>query len=353
MQLKPVLPHVPGDAAARYRLSWYLWRPPVLIPILLLAVACPLLLVGLVLGGFTAMLAALASGLTGGGAARSAIGDLVRTLVLLAASLAPGGITALLAVTIWVWPRRMRRRHAASDAEFDAQLVRDLAWLKEHGQQRLNLEQSGAAAWGSGDLELLREPLSITEGFWRSDLEQSVHVAPGLVQHRRGRDRRIRHRVYRITVVYTLQHHMSQFICEFDVATGLILTEHTKDAHYKDIVALKTRERSLREVELPGWWIVTTRMIGPSGILAFVAACIEWMLTCILPVVEYVQHTFNLELTSGGAMDVPFYSDPERERSARDGLAVYSNVTSTTITALRNLLREKRQGVIRLLESAA
>ena len=347
MRRESVLPHIPGDADMRDRMAWYLWHPPVLIPLALFALAALLLLVGLLMGGAILTVAAHVNALT------SRTGEMTTAVKTLGVWLAPGTLVALLGVVIWVWPRALQRWRSASEAQFDAQLVRDLEWLTEHGRERLNLEYSEGATWGIGDLEVLREPLSITQGLWRGDLEAAPHLPAGRVRYRVGSDSHVRHSLYRITIAYTLQHHMSQFICEFDVTTGLILSERSRDAHYKDIVALETLEVSLREAHLPSWWIVTKSVIGSGGILALAAAGFEWFVALPRSAQEYVLRTFALELSSGGAMSIPFFGDPECDRMIQGGHAAHSITTRETIAALRHLLQEKRKGTVRLLEPAA
>jgi hypothetical protein len=343
------LPHIPRHHGETRRLRAYLWQPSKAPGLALMLGSLPFLalwalaqLVVLIGIGLAENFVANSNWATEWADIASRILSLLfwALTVLLAVVATPWGL-ALLVGAIWLFgPMLYRRLGAASDEEFDARLTQDIAWLHERGYAKLQLQRQSDN--DEGDLVVVGEPLILKAGLSES-VGDFADLEEGRARWAFGRDQDARFRLYRVTVLYPAQHHIGHYVCEFNVETGLILSEITSESHLKDVTACITTESAERLLELPPWWDTLVELCSIFKVSAFMVVLTRLILKRLTAPQDFVARTFTLLLASGHALAVPYYRGTPPTLDARNALS------EDALLCMRNLLREKRMSYVRLL----
>lgn len=328
--------HLAGTPEIRRRVGTFLWAPPVWPALILLGVAAPVL----ILGVSVALLEIWWSS-----ALQSTSVDVASALT---SRTWPGLLGCGVAFVTWYLPRGHRRRRGMSDQEFDRQLQTDVKAVIERGRRALGLRypQAGVGA-PDDDQTIVREPLVLTRGVWPGDLANDPalsHVDVELARVVTGDDGSRRFGTYEIDVVYMAQHHLSVYVAYLDLHAGSLLAEDAHEAHYKDINSLHVHERRHSDVPWPAVWLKLRGFVGETGWPGLAARLIDALLRRSLRRQVFVTRAFDVRLGSGLCLRVPFHST-----RAKDARTPGSSLTAENVRTLRELLREKRKGYVRLL----
>lgn len=323
---------LPSPLRPLWCLRLFFWRPPVAGSVALIAVAVALF-------GVWVALAALLYFVD------AALGlfwpDRLTSLLEVGLTVAfeiPIHLTFWGGVLMLLLPRLGWLVLAPSKRAFDARLDEVLAWLtNERGPARLDLR---------GDDAILRAPLALHYGLQPQHVVDEPNIDPIQLRLLRGGDGKWRFSHYRLTAVYLARHHVGHYVCDFDLTTGTILSEHATDCHYKDVVALQTFERTWQTLRLPQWWSRCASLLRHVRVLALGAELFERLLKLLTRRETFVERSFAIILSSGDTMQVPFHVGHRTADMRR------ATITDDTIRGLRATLSEKRASYVRLAESA-
>jgi hypothetical protein len=325
-----------GTPATRRRLATYLWTPPIWPALMALVISMPILVTGLCIALVEIWLH------------RAMLGGEVEILPTLASRIWPGIFGCAIALAVWYLPRGHRRRSGMADEDFDRQLQADVNAVIERGRRTLGLRYPQAGLGASDDDQtIVREPLVLTRGVWPSDFENHAglsHVDVELACVVTGDDGGRRFGIYEIDVVYMAQHHLSVYVAYLDLRAGSLLAEDAHEAHYKDINSLHVHERQHRDIPWPAAWLKVRALMGATGWPGLLARLVDTMLRRALRRQMFVTRAFDVHLGSGTCLKVPFHST-----RLKDARTPGSSLTAENVTTLRELLREKRKGYVRLL----
>ena len=187
-----------------------------------------------------------------------------------------------------------------SDSKMDQWFEEDLQQIHKHALQKLSLSE-----------ELLgkkKEPLRV--------IGPILWEVPGIPNQdllwKKGRDGLVRYAVYKVALIYTAEHLLASYSCDFNSLRNDILNEETYEFHYLDIVSVATHETSTSHI-LPGK----------------------------KPLV--VAKEFKVSVPSGESIDVLIDSQKLFELTKGDIVYKRYKDVENTVHRLRSLLRDKKQ----------
>jgi hypothetical protein len=112
----------------------------------------------------------------------------------------------------------------------DAWLIDDIEDLKERSIRRLNINKA----------ELIRDSIVI-----RGPILWSTNGIPSQdLLWKKGKDQHIRFSINTITVIHLTDYGISSYQCDFNLLKGVPLNERDDEFHYRDVVAVSTRDDS-------------------------------------------------------------------------------------------------------------
>jgi hypothetical protein len=231
-----------------------------------------------------------AAGVIFGLSLSSSDGDLIALIGLLVAIV--GGIMFLNALVKSISRPR--------DSTIDKWFEEDLQQIHKHALQKLGL--------GEDLLGVKKEPLRAIGPIWWSD----SGVSKQDLLFRQGRDGVTRYSVYEVLLIYTAEHLLAAFSCDFNTLKNVMLNESTYEFHYQDIVSVATRESST-SYTLPN----KEKLVDSQE--------------------------FSVSVSSGESIGVVIKSDKLIEITK--GEMPYKDEVEKTIDRLRSLLRDKKQPV--------
>lgn len=123
------------------------------------------------------------------------------------------------------------RLSLASDQQIDRWLEEDLKEISKHALKKLDL---------SPELLTSKEPLRVLGPI----LWETSGVPDKDLLHRNGKDNVSRFAVYSVAMIYTAEHLLAAYECDFNMLKNVTLNEDTYEFHYRDIVSVTTHETS-------------------------------------------------------------------------------------------------------------
>lgn len=151
-------------------------------------------------------------------------------LGLLTIGLRGFGLIVLLAGGVWLFLELKPTIDAPGDQTIDAWLADDVEQLKKRSLERLNIEES----------QLIRDSVVI-----RGPILWEVGGVPVKeITWKKGKDQRTRFSINAITIVHLTEHKLSSYQCEYNFMRGVPLNEQDDEFHYKDVVAVSTKDES-------------------------------------------------------------------------------------------------------------
>jgi hypothetical protein len=125
----------------------------------------------------------------------------------------------------------IRKTSQPNDRQMDQWFEEDLKEISKHALKKLDL---------SPELLAGKEPLKINGPIlWSTD-----GVSDGDLLWKKGRDDFVRFSVYKIVMIYTAEHLLAAYSCDFNMLKNVMLNEDTYEFHYRDIVSVTTHETS-------------------------------------------------------------------------------------------------------------
>ena len=135
-----------------------------------------------------------------------------------------GGLMLLAAI--------IRSLSRPSDRAIDRWFEEDLEQIHKHAIDKLGL--------GEDLLGVKKEPLrAIGPILW-----SNAGVPEQDLLYKKGKDGVTRFSVYEILMIYTAEHLLAAYSCDFNTLKNVMLNEATYEFHYQDIVSVATRESS-------------------------------------------------------------------------------------------------------------
>lgn len=215
-------------------------------------------------------------------------------LLLSQSSSAVIGLLVLIAAGAWLFFEIKPVMDAPGDQTVDAWLVDDIEHLKKRSMDRLNIEEE----------ELIRDSVVI-----RGPILWSTHGVPTEeLAWKKGKDERIRFSINAVTVVHLTEHKLSSYQCDYNFIRGVPLNERDDEFHYRDVVAVSTRDDS-------------TNYTLPNGVLMKQA------------------QLFKLAVSSGDSIQVVVNSSDLLKFT---GGIMLDTGLDTAVKALRKVLSEKK-----------
>lgn len=190
----------------------------------------------------------------------------------------------------------IRRSSQPNDRQIDQWFEEDLKEISKHALQKLDLSSELLA--GKEPLRVIGPVLWPTSGVPNSDL-----------LWKKGSDDYVRFSVYKVVLIYTAEHLLAAYSCDFNMLKNVLLNEDTYEFHYRDIVSVTTHEAS-------------TSYTLPNN---------EKMV---------VGQEFRVSVP-GESINVII--DSQTLFKITKGDVFYKNEVEKTVQRLRNLLRDKKQ----------
>jgi hypothetical protein len=156
---------------------------------------------------------------------------LVIGLLMLSSSSTLGlGLLLLLAGGGWFFFELKPVMDAPGDKTIDAWLIDDINYLKKRSLERLNIDES----------ELIRQSVVIRGPI----LWETRGIPAKELAWKKGKDKRIRFSINAVTIVHLTEHKLSSYQCDYNFIRGVPLNERDDEFHYRDVVAVSTRDDS-------------------------------------------------------------------------------------------------------------
>jgi hypothetical protein len=204
------------------------------------------------------------------------------------------GFLMLLAGGGWLYLELKPIIDAPGDQTVDSWLVDDIEQLKKRSMERLNIDSS----------ELIRDSVVI-----RGPILWNTNGVPATdLTWKKGKDERTRFSINAVTIVHLTEHKLSSYQCVFNFLKGVPLNESDDEFHYRDVVAVSTRDDS-------------TNYALPNGTIMKQA------------------QLFRLAVSSGDKIEVIVNSS---ELLKFTGGSIVDTGLDTAIKALRKVLGEKK-----------
>ncbi|HAX80446.1 MAG TPA: hypothetical protein DCY88_32570 [Cyanobacteria bacterium UBA11372] len=140
------------------------------------------------------------------------------------------GLIFLIAGGVWLLLEFKPLMDAPGDQTIDAWLIDDIEQLKKRSLEHLNIDIS----------ELIRDSIVIRGPI----LWQTNGIPSNELAWKKGKDERIRFSINAVTVVHLTEHKLSSYQCDYNFMRGVPLNEQDDEFHYRDVVAVSTREAS-------------------------------------------------------------------------------------------------------------
>lgn len=125
----------------------------------------------------------------------------------------------------------MKRSSLPSDQQIDRWLEEDLREISKHALEKLDL---------SPELLTTKEPSRV--------LGPILWETPGVpdkdLLYKKGKDEITRFAVYSVALIYTAEHLLAAYECDYNMLKNVTLNEDTYEFHYGDIVSVTTHETS-------------------------------------------------------------------------------------------------------------
>jgi len=204
------------------------------------------------------------------------------------------GLLMLLAGGGWLFLELKPILDAPGDQTVDSWLVDDIDNLKKRSMERLNIDSS----------ELIRDSVVI-----RGPILWNTNGVPVIdLTWKKGKDDRTRFSINAVTIVHLTEHKLSSYQCVYNFLKGVPLNESDDEFHYRDVVAVSTRDDS-------------TNYTLPNG-----------------TIMKQAQF-FKLAVSSGDKIEVVVNSS---ELLKFTGGSIVDTGLDTAIKALRKVLGEKK-----------
>lgn len=141
------------------------------------------------------------------------------------------GVGIVLFGVLWGEIALGQKASLPSDHQIDRWLEDDLSELSKHALRKLDLLP---------ELLTNKEPLRV--------LGPILWSTPGVSDKdllwKKGRDEYVRFSVYSVVMIYTAEHLLAAYECDFNMLKNVMLNENTYEFHYQDIVSVTTHETS-------------------------------------------------------------------------------------------------------------
>lgn len=188
-----------------------------------------------------------------------------------------------------------------SDSKMDQWFEEDLQQIHKHALKKLGLTDEL--------LGVKKEPLRV-----RGPILWEVSGVPrqDYSLWKKGKDGLVRFAVYEVALIYTAEHLLAAYSCDFNSLKNVMLNEETYEFHYQDIVSVATRE-------------ISTSYTLPNN---------EKLI---------VGQEFKVSVASGESIDVLI--DSQKLFEITKGDVVYKGEVENTVNRLRSLLRDKKQPI--------
>jgi hypothetical protein len=202
---------------------------------------------------------------------------LVIGLLMLSSSSTLGlGLLLLLAGGGWLFFELKPSMDAPGDQTIDTWLIDDTNYLKKRSLERLNIDES----------ELIRQSIVI-----RGPILWNTTGIPVLdLAWKKGKDERVRFSINAITIIHLTQNKLSSYQCDYNFVRGVPLNERDDEFHYRDIVAVSTRDES-------------TNYTLPNGILMKQAQLFQLAVSSGDKIQAVVNSSELLQFTGGTILD--------------------------------------------------
>lgn len=140
------------------------------------------------------------------------------------------GLILLIAGGVWLFIEIQPLLNAPGDHTIDAWLIDDIEKIKKRSLERLNIDKS----------ELIRDSIVIRGPIlWNKNGIPSDDLA-----WKKGKDNLTRFSINAVTVVHLTEHRLSSYQCDYNFMRGVPLNEQDDEFHYRDVVAVSTRDDS-------------------------------------------------------------------------------------------------------------
>jgi len=197
-------------------------------------------------------------------------------LMLTQSSIVGIGLLVLIAGGAWLFFEIKPVMDAPGDQTVDAYLIDDIEDLKKRSMDRLNIEEA----------ELIRDSIVI-----RGPILWSTHGVPTEeLAWKKGKDERIRFSINSVTVVHLTEHKLSSYQCDYNFIRGVPLNERDDEFHYRDVVAVSTRDDS-------------TNYTLPNGVLMKQAQLFKLAVSSGDSIQVIVNSSDLLKFTGGSMLD--------------------------------------------------
>ena len=202
---------------------------------------------------------------------------LVVGLLLLQSSSTLGfGLIVLFAGGAWLFVELKPVMDAPGDQTIDSWLVDDIEHLRKRSMERLNIEKS----------ELIRDSVIIRGPI----LWETYGVPVAELAWKKGKDERIRFSINDVTVIHLTEHKLSSYQCDYNFIRGVPLNESDDEFHYRDVVAVSTRDES-------------TNYTLPNGVLMKKAQLFKLAVSSGDSIEVIVNSSDLLKFTGGNMLD--------------------------------------------------
>jgi hypothetical protein len=186
------------------------------------------------------------------------------------------GFLLLLVGGAWLFFELKPVLDAPGEQMIDAWFVEDIEQLKQRSMERLNIDQSELIR----DSVVIRGPiLWATNGIPTEDL-----------RWKKGKDEQTRFSVNTVTIVHLTEHRLSSYQCNYNFFKGVPLNERDDEFHYRDVVAVSTRDDS-------------TNFTLPNGVLMKQAQMFKLAVSSGDTIQVVVNSSDLLKFTGGSIVD--------------------------------------------------
>lgn len=151
-------------------------------------------------------------------------------ILLLSSSTVGFGFFLLLTGGAWLFFEYKSIMDAPGDQTIDAWLIDGIEQLKKRSMERLNIDES----------ELIRDSVIIRGPI----LWDTPGIPMNELAWKKGKDNDIRYSINAVTVVHLTEHKLSSYQCEYNFIRGVPINERDDEFHYRDVVAVSTRNES-------------------------------------------------------------------------------------------------------------
>lgn len=239
----------------------------------------------------------------------------------------PWGFISLTA-GVWLMVKQRTARPKSTDlATIDHLLRRDLDLVKARSLKKIEMRLSSSDTQPQSAFQeaALAEPQ-----FWLSGCLETDPVWGRLVDAktgwRQGPDQNVRFLINRVAILVLAEHHLAYYLCDFNLATGLILKEEVVDCHYKDVHMISYLEKKIHAAD--------ALQARPS--------------VKVSPSKNIDLSSRGLQISIGGtSIEIPLGIRPNGESFEADSMV------DPIVSRIRFLLREKRRSYVRLAGSPA